>query len=351
MNSERLTDRDRREARRRIRERNRRILITRSIVLVLILVVVMLLAFLCIKLIRENKVRDWYDAETRFGNIIREEITSNRLEPKGAGVCVVKQTDTGPTENFSPEAGLVACAGEPYARFSKNALVRMNPASTTKIMTAILTLKNCEMNEKVVIPQEAWIDEPGASLAGIRPGQTLTVQQLLYGLMLPSGNDCAAALAVHIAGSIEAFADMMNAEAARIGAVHTHFTNPHGLTDENHYTTAYDLYLMTNEAMQDERFIEISGSKSYTAEFTDVDGLAISRTWNNSNKYVSGKENMPENLKALCGKTGTTLAAGSCLVMVSESPEGVRTVSVILKAKNRDTLYENMNYLLLNFNY
>ena len=350
MSSERRTDRNRAESLRRIRLRNRRIRIVRSIVLIVIVLVIMLLCFLCIKAVNDNRIKDWYDTESRFGNIIDEQVVTDKLNLMAEDVCVVRLTDTSPTEEFTPEAGLAAYIDNPYVSFSKNALVKMNPASTTKIMTAIVALKYGNMEDIVTVPPEAYIDEPGASLAGIKPGQTIPMEQLMYGLLLPSGNDCANAIAVHIAGSIEAFADMMNAEAASIGAVHTHFVNPNGLTAEDHYSTAYDLFLMINEALKYDKFVEISGTKNYTAEFLDEDGLAISKTWTNSNKYVNGSAELPENVKAIAGKTGTTLAAGSCLVLVTDDNENRRKVTVVLKAANRNALYENMDFLLLNFN-
>src|SRR5699024_3631243 len=143
------------------------------------------------------------------------------------------------------------------ALFQKNALQQMNPASTTKIMTALLALKYGNLSDLVTVTDAAVITETGSSMAGILPGDKLTLEQLLYGLMMPYGNDAANAIAVHIAGSVEAFADMMNEEAWRIGATGTHFVNANGLTAEGHYTTAYDLYLMFHEALGYETFRDI----------------------------------------------------------------------------------------------
>ena len=118
----------------------------------------------------------------------------------------------------------------------------MYPASITKVMTSLIAIKYGNLEDQVTVTEDAVISESGATLCGIKPGDTLTLEQLLYGLMLPSGNDAGAAIAIHMAGSIDAFADMMNEEAKRLGATDTHFMNPHGLHDEDHYTTAYDLY-------------------------------------------------------------------------------------------------------------
>ena len=194
--------------------------------------------------------------------------------------------------------------------------------------------------------QETVITEQGASLCHIRPGETLTMEQLLYGLMMPSGNDAGAAIAVYMAGSIEGFAEMMNQEARAVGATDTHFVNPHGLHDEDHYTTAYDLYLIFQEAMKEPVFRQIVGTGTYTAEYTDANGEPKTQTWNNSNQFLTGQQPMPQGLTVLGGKTGTTSAAGSCLIMGSQDMEGHEYVSVVMKAENRQALYQNMTNII-----
>ena len=156
--------------------------------------------------------------------------------------------------------------------YSKNAFERLYPASTTKIMTALLAVKYGNLEDMVTVTEDAVITEAGATLADLKPGDTLTMEQLLYGLMLPSGNDAGAAIAVHMSQSIENFAALMNEEAARLGATGTHFVNPHGLHDENHYTTAYDLYLIFNEALKYPKFREVTKTVAYTANYKDKDG-------------------------------------------------------------------------------
>ena len=172
------------------------------------------------------------------------------------------------------------------------------------------------------------------------------MEQLLYGLMMPSGNDAGAAIAVHMAGSIEGFADLMNQEARAVGATDTHFVNPHGLHDEDHYTTAYDLYLIFQAAMKEPVFRQMVGTGTYTAEYKDANGELKSQTWNNSNQFLTGQQPMPDGLFVLGGKTGTTSAAGSCLIMGSQDMEGHEYVSVIMKAENRQALYQNMTNII-----
>ena len=172
------------------------------------------------------------------------------------------------------------------------------------------------------------------------------MEQLLYGLMLPSGNDAGAAIAVHMAGSTEAFAEKMNETAHALGATDTHFVNPHGLSDENHYTTAYDLYLIFQEAMKYEEFRKIVGTVSYRAEYTDAAGQTKTQEWKNSNQYLNGKSKAPDGITVLGGKTGTTRAAGSCLILGCEDENSNEYVSVVLKAQSRDVLYENMTNII-----
>ena len=180
-------------------------------------------------------------------------------------LCVVEDEGSFDENYVTSEAAALFDVSDRETLYSKEAFERLYPASITKVMTALVAIKNGDLNARVVVTDDAVITESGATLCGIEPGDTLTLEQLLYGLMLPSGNDAGAAIAVHIAGSIDKFADMMNQEAASLGATGTHFVNPHGLNDPDHYTTAYDLYLIFNEALKYPVFRQIVGTTSYTA--------------------------------------------------------------------------------------
>ena len=244
------------------------------------------------------------------------------------------------------KAAILVDADYDEVLYEQNAHEKMYPASITKVMTALVALKYGNLEDTVTVGEESVITEAGASLCNIKPGDTLTMEQLLYGLMLPSGNDAGASIAVHMAGSIEGFSDMMNREARALGATDTHFLNPHGLHDENHYTTAYDLYLIFNEAFRYPEFRTIIGAKEYTASYTDGEGNAKTQTWKNSNRYLTGERETPAGLTVLGGKTGTTQAAGYCLIMASEDPEGRDYISVVLKAGSRSNLYDNMTNII-----
>ncbi len=154
------------------------------------------------------------------------------------------------------------------------------------------------------------------------------------------------AIAEHVGGSVENFAEMMNKEAAELGATNCHFVNPHGLHDENHYVTAYDLYLIFNEAMKYEKFSEIIMMDSYSTTYTDRNGNPKTFDFKTTNLFLQGEYTPPEQITVIGGKTGTTNAAGSCLILLSKDSSGNPYISVILHSSERAVLYEEMKGLL-----
>lgn len=202
---------------------------------------------------------------------------------------------------------------------SENAGARLPMASTTKIMTALITLENCDPDELVEIPDEA-VGVEGSSI-GLGCGETMTVRDLVYGLMLASGNDAAIALAVHVAGSVPAFVDMMNARAEEMGLEKTHFITPNGLHAQGHLTTAYELCLLTAEAIKNEAFRTVVSTKYYEAE----SGI-IPRTFKNKNSLLWDYDG------AFGVKTGYTMAAGRCLVFGAER-DGMTVIGAVLNCR------------------
>ena len=231
--------------------------------------------------------------------------------------------------------------------FEYNARARLPMASTTKVMTALLAIENGDLSAPVTCSANAF-GVPGTSIY-LAEGETLTLEQMLYGLMLASGNDAAVAIAEHIGGSVEGFADMMNQEALAMGATRSHFVNPNGLPDENHYTSVYDLYLIFQNAVQNQTFLDIISTMSYDVVYTDVNGAGVEKTWENTNQYLTGKEKAPEGITVVGGKTGTTGAAGYCLVLYSYNASGQPIVSIVLKADGKSNLYLLMNEMLSGF--
>ena len=261
-------------------------------------------------------------------------------------LCVITEETQEEDTAVTAEAGALFDVTEAEVLYSKEPFRRMYPASITKVMTALIAIEEGNLSDLVTVTQDAVITEAGASLCGIKPGDQITMEQLLYGLMMPSGNDAANAIAVHMAGSMDAFVDRMNERAKELGATQTHFMNPSGLSDEEHYTTAYDLYLIFNEALKLPLFREIIHTKSYTAQYTDASGAPVSQTWNVGNWYQKGDVETPAGLTVVGGKTGTTKAAGYCLIMAVDDNSGGEYISVVLKSGSRPALYENMTNII-----
>lgn len=185
--------------------------------------------------------------------------------------------------------------------YGKNENVKKAMASTTKIMTAMVVIQNTNLNNIVEISKKAA--GTGGSRLGLKVGDKITVKDLLYGLLLRSGNDCAVALAEYVAGSVQEFSNLMNQNAQMLGLNNTHFVTPHGLDEEEHYTTAYELAVLTDYALKNEIFAQIVNTKSYTININKS-----SKTLNNTNELLG-------NLNGVYGvKTGFTNGAGRCLV-------------------------------------
>ena len=216
--------------------------------------------------------------------------------------------------------------------YSKNENEKLPMASTTKIMTAITVLQNCQNLDELITVDDAAVGVEGTSIY-LRKDETLTIKDLLYGLMLRSGNDAATALAYHVGGSIEGFTEKMNNLAKTIGATNSHFANPHGLDNPNHYTTAYDLALITGYALNNPIFKEIVSSKTYQIEATNK----------SEKRYLTNKNRLLTSLDGCCGvKTGFTNKAGRCLVSACERDD-FTAICVVL---NCGPMFEESTELL-----
>lgn len=229
--------------------------------------------------------------------------------------------------------------------YSEQVNERLYPASTTKLMTAYLCLKYGTLEDRVVVSKKA-VDVPSdSSTAHLEAGDSMTLQELLNSLMLASGNDSANAIAEHISGNIDDFVKLMNDEAKTLGATNTNFVNSHGYHDDNHYTTAYDLYLIFNECLKYDTFVDIISSKSFNAVLTRKDGTAKEVTWNQTNQFLNGMRDVPSGITIIGGKTGNTNAAGSCLVQLGKDSSGTSYISIIMGATSMRNLYDNMTFL------
>ena len=230
--------------------------------------------------------------------------------------------------------------------YAKNIHERLAPASLTKLMTAVVALKYGNPDDVITVSANATQLESGAVTCGLQAGDRLTLNQAMHALLIKSANDAAVAIAEHIGGSVEGFAEMMNKEAQAIGATNSHFVNPHGLTADNHYVTAYDMYLIFNECLKHDEFAETIRHSSYKATYTDAGGETVYATYTTTNQYFLDAYDYPESVRVLGGKTGTTNEAGSCLILYDVDKKENGYISVILGASGSEELYSEMNILL-----
>ncbi len=270
------------------------------------------------------------------------------IEPFAANLCVAAKDIPASGINLS-EVGAAALFDSKNLEtlYAKNVNNQMNPASLTKVMTALVALKYGKPDDVYVASENVKITESGAVLCGLKPGDKMTLDQALHILLMYSANDVAVLIAEGVTGgSVEDFVALMNQEAQKIGATNCQFMNPNGLTQEGHYVTAYDLSLIFQEALKYELFNEIIQTSSYTTVYMDGNGADKSIEIENSNLYLRGVYDMPPNVTVVGGKTGTTNAAGHCLILLARSSSGTPYISVILKDDSREKLYADMSDLL-----
>jgi len=231
--------------------------------------------------------------------------------------------------------------------YADNVYERIYPASLTKLLTALVVFQHANLEDVVTFSYNAsHIQVPGAKVCGFKEGDKVVLKDLLAVFLIYSGNDAGIAIAEHIAGSEEEFAKLMNKEAKSIGAVDTNFVNSHGLHDDNHYTTAYDIYLVFNELLKYDKFISIINQSSITVNFIDKNGANLKETFYTTNGYLKSSASAPEGLTIIGGKTGTTSQAGNCLILLSKDNLGKSYLSLLLKMGSSDELYSQMTHLL-----
>ncbi len=235
--------------------------------------------------------------------------------------------------SYEDEAGYVIDVDTGTVLYERNGDVQHYPASITKVMTCMLALENSELDEVVTFSHDAVYNiEPGSSSICRDVDEQMTMEQTLYGLMLESANECAYAIAEHVGGDYETFINMMNEKAASLGCTNTHFVNPHGLPDEQHYTTAHDMALISAAAYRIPKFAEIVGTKSYqippTNKHADI-------TYLNNNHAMISTHRTRQYIYEYCvgGKTGYTDAAGNTLVTYGKKG-GMTLCCVIMKSHN-----------------
>lgn len=227
-------------------------------------------------------------------------------------------------------------------------LSKRYPASITKLMTALLVLKQCDPMDTVTISKEIAALHRGSN-AELEEGDQITVSDLLGCLLVVSANNASVALAEHVAGSEEAFVQMMNDEAKTLGLSGTHFANPHGMHDEKHYTTPYDMYVVLQECMKYPEFLKWVTVKKTSYDYLDASGVSKSRTIETTNLFKLGNYELPEGFTILASKTGTTNQASYCLMMIVSNADGEEFIVGVYKAENEEKLYHQMEELLTTY--
>lgn len=256
---------------------------------------------------------------------------------------ILETTSPAQSEIKIPETNSRACVvidrNTNTILYGKNEKQQRKMASTTKIMTATIIIENCNLDETIEISKKAA--GTGGSKLGLKTGDKITIRDLLYGLMLRSGNDAAVALAEYAGGNIEGFAELMNKKASELSLTNTHFETPHGLDSDEHYTTAYELALLSNYALNNTTFAQIVGTKEYTI------------TINGYPKQLSNTNELLGNFEGVYGiKTGFTNGANRCLVTACKRGD-MDIICVVLgadtkKFRTQDSI-KLINYIFDNF--
>lgn len=257
------------------------------------------------------------------GSIVSNVDTSNLTWPSApnvqAGSCILIDADTG------------------SILYEKNAYTKCYPASTTKILTGLLTIENCSLSENITFSKAAAesVNITEDANLGTKEGETYTVEQALYGMLLYSANEIAYGLAEHVAGNLDSFVDMMNAKAKEVGALNTHFANSSGLYDSNHYTTAYDMAMIAKACYNNATFVNIDSTySSYTIPATNK--TATPRTFRHRHKMLYGREYYYEYCKG--GKTGFTDQSQYTLVTFAEK-DGMRLICVTFQEPSDESRF------------
>ena len=289
---------------------------------------------------RQNKVAK-YETETYTNELFKGTLFSENL-------CVA--TDNVAYESFKTEDTFKASAlfnlSDKSVLMAENIHEKVFPASTTKLMTFYLAMKYGNLDDIVTVSESATILPSGSSRAWLKAGDSMSLKDLLYSMMLASGNDSAIAISEYISGSETEFAELMNEEAALLGATNTHFVNSHGYHDENHYTTAYDLYLIMNACLKYDAFNELISTSKYNTAITEPNGYQRKVEWIQTNAFLNGTLPIPEGITVVGGKTGTTDAAGDCLMLYCTDKDQVPYIAIIMGAESKTSLYNNMTSLI-----
>ena len=248
------------------------------------------------------------------------ESTGGSPNHENKSIFIEAEKPSGVAPSISAKSAILIEVSSGNVIFSKNADEILPMASTTKIMTALVALESCDVSKEISVSPEA-IGVEGSSIY-LYPEERLTLEDLLYAMLLESANDAAAAIAIEVGESIEGFADMMNKKADELGLTHTHFDNPHGLDSETHYTTAHELAIIARAAYSNQKFREIVSTYKKTIPLNETEGVRLLINHNKLLKSYEGSTGI---------KTGFTKKSGRCLVSAAER-DGLEFIAVTLNA-------------------
>ncbi len=288
-----------------------------------------------------------YSAKYSVNSLSSENNDDNVYPTFASDLCVVNSDISA----SSPSIAEPACAGlfdlsKKETLYAKNVNMQVQPASLTKVMTAYVALKHGTLDQVLVADSSVYVNESGAQKINLKEGDRMTLDQALRILLIYSANDVANLIATGISGSVQEFTALMNEEAEKIGATNSHFMNPNGLTADDHYVTAYDMYLIFNAAMQFDTFNEIINTTEYSTTYLDSKGTSKEVSVSNTNAYLRGDKDAPGGVTVIGGKTGTTQAAGHCLILLARDVSGNPFISVIMRDTDSGSMYEDMSALL-----
>lgn len=335
---------DNKNKRRRMskKQKRRRALIRLFRRILIILCFVLLCCIFYKNSTKEQQLAVKYESEHYNSEYHKEPLFATEL-------CVVNSTEELSLSNVSPvKAYSLFDISNRNVPYTFNVHKKIYPASTTKILTALVALEEASLSDEVTVSKNAcsttfaWDEQT----CGIKEGDTISLESLLYGLLLYSGNDTAVAIAEHVGGSVETFAEMMNQKAKELYATNSHFMNPSGLYHDEHYTTAYDLYLIFNECIKHDEFVTIINEDKYTAKIKSADGTTKTISWEPTNYYALGQAQSPDHVSIIGGKTGTLKVAGNCLILLAEDGSSNPYISIVMGADSKDLLYQDMTSVL-----
>ena len=289
---------------------------------------------------------DTYADETKSSD---SETAASETVPETQASPVILPTDKVSTDDIIlySSAACVIDVDSGEILYYKNMDDRHYPASITKVLTGLLLIENANLDDTITFSQDCWngLNYYNDMNIGILNGEQLTVNDALHAILMSSANEVCNGAAKFVSGSVSAFCDLMNERAKTLGCTNTHFVNPNGLHDPDHYTTAYDLYLIFNECLKYDLFKDAIHQAHYTAVFTR-NGQEVQQTYDSTNYYLLGNKTPPEGVSIIGGKTGTTDNAGLCLILYVEDGSGNGYISVLLGCPDKDTLYSSMSKLL-----